>query len=126
MKDLSWEQREAMVKEKENAVVELQKLEKSLVKSNPLFERIAAHMPEDFWLDNLTVSLGANGKYTVTMHGFGFLADATQERLAIDGLVAKFKKDPVLGTLFSSIDLVSSERKEIRQFMVTSFTLKME
>ncbi|MBU2103354.1 MAG: hypothetical protein ABH865_07770 [Candidatus Omnitrophota bacterium] len=124
--DLSWEQREEKVIEKENNLLELQTLQGSLMKSSPLFERIAFCMPEGFWLDTLKVALGPQGKYTVTMHGFGFLSDANLERLAIDGLVSKLKKDDALTGMFENIDLISTQRQEIRQFMVTSFTVKME
>ncbi|MDD5584005.1 MAG: hypothetical protein PHV55_02995 [Candidatus Omnitrophica bacterium] len=125
LKDLPWETIGTMVSDKEAKIVLLKQIESSRRNTQPVLERFSVLLPEGFWLENLEVNNEAK-TYSVTLRGYGFLSDANKESLALDELIGNLKKDPAIKSVFTNIDLLSSERKDIRKFTVTSFSVKME
>ncbi|MDD5194471.1 MAG: hypothetical protein PHQ96_02195 [Candidatus Omnitrophica bacterium] len=125
LKGLAWDTIETTVKDKEDKSAALAKLEASLSRCQPTLERIAALLPQGFWLESLEFNPAAIG-YNVDIRGYAFLSDANKESLALDGLIASLKKEPAIKSAYRNIDLTSSEKREIRKYQVTSFSIRME
>ena len=126
LKEMSWKQREASVKTKASEVRTLRNLSTSFKKALGFFDTLRAKgvLPEGLWLDTLTVSQKAN-QYTGDLSGYIFRDDDYKERLGLDEFISNLKQEEAVKSIFSSIDLSASRRSRIRDFDVTSFTIKL-
>ena len=126
MKGLSWEQREELVEEKKKDIDILRGIHSSFMNISEIFAKLhrKGMLPEGVWLVDLSISRLAGG-YQGTLKGYIFRDDDYQERLGLNELVSRLKQEDIFMQVFSNVELDQSRRQKIREFEVTSFTLKL-
>ncbi|MBU1121375.1 MAG: hypothetical protein KKF54_01585 [Candidatus Omnitrophica bacterium] len=121
----SWVTIENEIKNKKSRVDFLAGLARPSKKLSPFIEKLPYFLPQGLWLDNLEI-IFSGGSYKVIIRGNIFLSDAYQERLEIDKFILNLKHKEEVNSLFSNIEMTSSERRQIGEFMVTFFTIKFD
>ena len=124
---LSWAQRETKTKEKAGEVKVLKEVKTSLKKVFGFFDELSssAMLPEGLWLDRLSLSRSKDG-YNSELQGYIFRDDDYKERLGLDDFISNLKKEDEVRSIFSSVEVKSSQRREIRGFDVTSFSVVLK
>lgn len=91
----------------------------------PFMEGFSALFPEGLWLESFELVAGDN-RYKLVVKGKIFLGDAYKERLKIDEFILSLNNNEKIKSVFSDIELTSSERGKEGGFMLTYFFLKLE
>ena len=93
---------------------------------NTVFEAIPKAVSEGMWLDSLSVSETKVKKgYKIVLSGYIYLADSYQERTSLNNFMATLARSDYFKQ-FNSINLVSSERRKLRQYEVTFFKMELQ
>ncbi|UCD15116.1 MAG: hypothetical protein JSV34_05200 [Candidatus Omnitrophota bacterium] len=121
----SWLKIEQEIASKSKRVSSLKNLAAPLNKISPFLEKLPYFLPQGLWLEGLELA-PYRDKYRVILRGNIFLSDAYQERLEIDKFISDLKNKEEIKSLFSNIEMTSSERRRAREFMITFFAIKLE
>ncbi len=125
LEDLGWKEREKAYEELKKKVTALKNKEKEYKMVSGFFEKVPKFLPEGFWLERIDFNY-RGGRLMANIRGNGFLGDANQESLALDRMIFSLRMDREITSLFSSIDLIFSERRSLGKFTVTSFEIRLE
>lgn len=121
----SWGKIESEIDNIKGRVRSLEKLSVPLNKISPFLSRLPYFLPQGLWLDSLEMA-AYDSRYKIILRGNIFLSDAYQERLEIDEFILSLKDKEEVKSIFSNIQMTSSERRKTGEFMVTFFTIKLE
>ncbi len=127
LKDYSWSQRAEMTKAKEVKVKALKEVVASIKKLSAFFNYLGRYqtLPEGIWLESMNISVRQD-EYFGNLTGYVFRDDDYAERLGLDEFISILKADEVVRASFPNIELESSQRRKIREFEVTSFSIKLQ
>jgi Tfp pilus assembly PilM family ATPase len=120
----SWESLKKDIKDKKGKAASLQKLSR-FKRISPFLDKLPHLFPRGLWLDNLDL-VPVGSRYKVIMRGNIFLGDSYQERLEIDKFVLNLKNDKTVKSIFSKIEMTSSEQRRKGEFTVTFFAMRLE
>ena len=82
-------------------------------------------MSDGVWLEKLSIRK-QNDKYVADLTGYVFLDDGHEENLTLNEFVSNLKQDPAIKSIFADVELGVSDRKEIRGFGVTAFSVQFD
>ncbi len=124
---LSWSERAEKLSVEEEKLNTIKKVLTTFPHFSPLFERIATEdiLPRRLWLSGLNIA-GKKGKFKAVITGYIFRNDDYKERLGVDEFISNLKNDKAIKTIFSRVELQSSDRKRIESFEVTQFSITLE
>ncbi|MDD4955579.1 MAG: hypothetical protein PHP17_06040, partial [Candidatus Omnitrophica bacterium] len=125
LKGLAWSDVEIALSRKEEEIGKLRELGKDIPKITPVLEKIASLRPKGLWFESLDISYREK-KYSATITGYIFVGDASNERFGVDSYISNLKKDTDIKEIFPNIEMVSLERKDIGEYTVTYFTIKLD
>jgi hypothetical protein len=126
LRNISWRKVEGMINERRKRIVELKKVKNSFKKISPFLEELPYLLSDGLWLDSLKLTYKEGGRYEIELSGNVFLGDSYKERLSIDDFISNLRKNEKIKDIFLRIELVSSEKKKIKNFEVTSFIIKLK
>jgi len=124
LKGLSWADVETALSKREEQTVKLRGLAKDVSTISPALEKFSSLRPKGLWFESIDVDY-RDKKYSATLTGFIFQGDAYNERSGVDSFISSLKKDTDVNVIFSTIEMVSLERRAIGEYTVTYFTLKL-
>ena len=123
LKGLPWDKIEEMLITKESRLAKLKEL--SSVPSVAFsLSKISALRPKGLWFESADLDY-RDKKYSLSLVGYVFLGNASEENMAIDSFVSTIKNDDVMKENFSSVEIVSLERRAIGEYGVTYFVLRL-
>ena len=127
LKNLSWKQITTQISEKRKMVKTLEELMVTQPKVARLLGQLSELTPKGMWFDELEANETKKpGKYRAILRGYCFLGDNYRERARINEFIVRLQASRVVLDMFSGVNLVSSEHRQLRDFDVTAFTLEME
>jgi len=123
----SWPERAIMVNAEEEKINYLKEVLSSFTRLSSFFKRLATEeiLPHSLWLIDLNIQ-GQEEKYSGTLSGHVFRDNDYEERLRVDEFIANLGKDEIIESIFSKIELESSDRIEIEGFKVTRFVIILD
>ena len=124
---LSWQERAMTVNKESEKIRSLKTLLASFSRFSSFFEKIATEeiLPRRLWLIGLDINRYQGG-YRGVLNGYIFSGNDYEERLGVDEFISNLRKDKIVRSTFSKIDLDSSSRYEVDGFEVTSFSVILE
>jgi len=127
MDALSWEERAAMVNVEEEKFISLKKTLTSFTHFSSFFERMVTEdiLPRRLWLSGIDIT-GQSGKYKAVLTGYIFRNNDYEERLGVDEFISNLRNDKAIKSIFSKVELKSSDREKIESFEVTHFSIILE
>lgn len=126
LKNAPWPEQKVLMDNLKNKVIRIKGLKKYSPKIQAFVESLKYVTPKGVWLDNLDFSYSEDSKSVIcVLKGNAFLGDAYEERTAINDFVSGLKSQGAVTSLFSSINMISSERQQMKDFSVTIFSLEL-
>ena len=127
LKNISWKQAKGIIKERKKRLIELRRIKNSFKRISPFLEELPYLLSDGLWLDSLKLAYKKEeGRYEAELSGNVFLGDSYKERLSIDDFISNLRKNEKIRDIFFRVELVSSEKKEIKGIEVTSFIIKLK
>ena len=127
LKNLSWKQITERIREKRKVVKTLEDLVVTQPKVANFLNQLSQLTPKGMWFDELEANETKEpGKYRAILRGYCFLGDNYRERARINEFIVRLQASRVVLDMFSGVNLVSSEHRQLRDFDVTAFTLEMK
>ncbi len=125
--EFTWQERAVMVNKEEEKIRSLKNLFASLSRFSSFFKRMATEdmLPRRLWLYELSIS-GQSGKYRAVLTGYVFRDNDYEERLGVDQFISNLRGDKTVGSIFSKVELDSSDRYEVGGFEVTGFSVTLK
>ena len=123
----SWSERAMAVNTDEEKINSLKEILSSFTRFSSFFKRLATDevLPRRLWLSDLSIQ-GRREEYSGTLIGYIFRDNDYGERLGVDEFISNLRKDKIIGSIFSKVELKSSDKREIEGFKVTRFTIILE
>lgn len=123
----SWPKRVMMMNTEEEKINSLKEVLSSFTRFSSFFKRLATDevLPRRLWLIGLNIQ-GRREEYSGTLIGYIFRDNDYGERLGVDEFISNLRKDKIIGSIFSKVELKSSDKREIEGFKVTRFTIILE
>ncbi len=126
LKSLSWKQIADQIGKKRKVIKALEGIMVSQPKGANLLKQLQDLVPQGMWFEELEVNETKDlGSYRAILRGYCFLGDNYRERAKINEFIARMQASAAVLNMFSGVNLVSSEHRQLRDFDVTAFTLEM-
>jgi len=123
----SWPERVMMMNAEEEKINSLKEVLSSFTRFSSFFKRLATEeiLPRRLWFIDLNIR-GEREKYLGTLSGYIFRDDDYEERLGVDEFISNLRKDEIIESIFSKVELESSDREEVEGSKVTRFAIILE
>ncbi len=123
----SWPERVMMMNAEEEKINSLKEVLSSFTRFSSFFKRLATEemLPHRLWLVDLSIRRQRE-KYSGTLMGYVFRDNDYEERLGVDEFISNLGKDEIIESVFSKVELESSNREEVEGFKVTRFAIILE
>ena len=123
LKGLSWSKIEEMLQIKESRLAKLKELG-SVPTISLSLDKISALRPKGLWFESIDLDC-RDKRYSISLVGYVFLGNASDESASIDSFVRNIKNDEAMKLNFSNVEIVSLERRALGEYMVTYFLLRL-
>ena len=122
--EFTLQERATMVSKEEEQIRSLKNMLASLFRISPFFDRIATGdmFPGSLWLSELDINRQTE-KYRAVVGGYIFRDNDYEERLGVDEFISNLREDKIVGSIFSKVELNSSNRHTMGDFQVTRFSI---
>lgn len=123
LKGLTFADMETMLKKKQDQFEKL----KTLANVPPIYSslvKINSLRSKGLWFESIDVDYRDN-KYTLSIGGYIFLGDAYNERSGVDSFISSLKSDEDIKANFANIDMLSLERRNVGEYEITYFTIRL-
>ncbi|MCF7886874.1 MAG: pilus assembly protein PilM [Candidatus Omnitrophica bacterium] len=127
LQQVGWQNIKIATDKKFNKIKELKELKEKSVKLSGFLSLFIDKgvIPDRMWLDSIDASKGQEKKYSVEIKGYIYRDDDYQERLAINDFVSNLKAEKSVSSLFNIVEITSTDREKIRDFIVTKFVVNL-
>ncbi|MFA5271896.1 MAG: pilus assembly protein PilM [Candidatus Omnitrophota bacterium] len=123
LKGLAWSNIEEMLQKKEDRLARLKNLSNVSPVSLSL-DRLATLRPNGLWFESVDLDY-RDKNYSLSLVGYVFLGNASDESASIDEFVSNIKNDDIMKANFSNVGIVSLERRSLGEYSVTYFLLRL-
>lgn len=126
LKEFSWEKIKAMLEAKKERIAFVKNIKSSLVRFSQFFNTMgkAGLLPRKLWLDKLEFDSFSN-KPEVMLEGYIFRDSGYEESIGVDEFISNLTSNEVISSIFSNVELKTSNKVMIDKFEVTSFSIDM-
>ncbi|MCF7916426.1 MAG: pilus assembly protein PilM [Candidatus Omnitrophica bacterium] len=127
LQQVGWQNIETMIDKKQNKIQQLKQLKKEDIELSSFLRLLIDEnvMPDKMWLDSIRISKVSEKNYTIEIKGYVYRDNDYQERMGVNDFVANLKSEMPTNSLFEIVEVSSTDRKQIRDFGVTQFTISL-